>query len=532
MSTKDNVEYRFTPTQDWFSVNVDSWRLLFPLVESKSPRVLEVGSWEGRSAVFLLTELCTNSGDITCIDHFDLMSTEAGRERYTNITHNLSITGKPFRVIDEFSIPGLMRLLEEETTSPDAGYDWIYVDGSHEADDTFLDGELCWRLARKGAIIIFDDYHWDTEPEESIHHPKRGIDSFMTLHSGEFEVLSSPTQYQMILRKTSSMRIGFLVKDKAHQNIGEAFGYGMNIAIATDPAYAMAAAVAIHSVIAHTKSRLTIYVLDLGLGDNDRNKLRRSMPRRADATMVFIPLDYASERKEKATWAKIDMIDVLPVERVLYLDADVLVRADIWGLWSTDLRGKPIGAAIDVGFPEGHNGTVRKPYFNAGVLLLDLAAVRRTLQALQGAAREYTTSRFRDQDLLNAYFEANWAEVSLKWNAQGIATYAELPTEARQNIDMGLLKNPYIVHFTGPVNPTLEVVLNPYIQPYTAKPWGYAGAPGHPHGEEWWNVVEQTAWKGWRASEEYRMLCASEKERAIRAAVDKFEQTVEQRLEV
>lgn len=109
---------------------------------------------------------------------------------------------------------------------------------------------------------------------------------------------------------------------------------------------------------------------------------------------------------------------------------------------TSPLRGKPIGAAIDVGFPEGHSGTVRKPYFNAGVLLLDLAAVRRTLQALQGAAREYTTSRFRDQDLLNAYFEANWAEVSLKWNAQGIATYAELPTEARQNIDMGLLKKP------------------------------------------------------------------------------------------
>lgn len=235
-------------------------------------------------------------GTLCC---FSLDGAVHQQRRHHLYRSNLSVTGKPFRVIDEFSIPGLMRLLEEETTSPDAGYDWIYVDGSHEADDTFLDGELCWRLARKGAIIIFDDYHWDTEPEESIHHPKRGIDSFMTLHSGEFEVLSSPTQYQMI------------------QNIGEAFGYGMNIAIATDPAYAMAAAVAIHSVIAHTKSRLTIYVLDLGLGDNDRDKLRRSMPRRADATMVFIPLDYASERKEKATWAKIDMIDVLPVERVL-----------------------------------------------------------------------------------------------------------------------------------------------------------------------------------------------------------------------
>ena len=30
----------------------------------------------------------------------------------------------------------------------------------HEANDTFLDGELVWRLARKGAMVIFDDYEW------------------------------------------------------------------------------------------------------------------------------------------------------------------------------------------------------------------------------------------------------------------------------------------------------------------------------------------------------------------------------------
>lgn len=112
---------------------------------------------------------------------------------YAKITHNLALTGKPPRVLDrEFSVPALMTLLAEELNNPNPGYDWIYVDGSHAADDTFLDGELVWRLAKKGAIVIFDDYHWDKEPADSIHHPQRGIDAFMILHRGEFDLLLSP----------------------------------------------------------------------------------------------------------------------------------------------------------------------------------------------------------------------------------------------------------------------------------------------------------------------------------------------------
>ena len=48
----------------WFSFNIDHWKTLFPLVKSPNPRVLEIGSWEGRSAVFLLTQLCGKEGEI------------------------------------------------------------------------------------------------------------------------------------------------------------------------------------------------------------------------------------------------------------------------------------------------------------------------------------------------------------------------------------------------------------------------------------------------------------------------------------
>ena len=131
----------------------------------------------------VLTKICnTPDSLLVCIDHFDLLRTVAGRERHAKVVHNLTLTGSPFRILDEFSIPGLMTILNEEALADqDGGFDFVYIDGSHEANDTFLDAELAWRLTRPGGSIILDDYRWDREPASSMHHPTRGIDAFITL---------------------------------------------------------------------------------------------------------------------------------------------------------------------------------------------------------------------------------------------------------------------------------------------------------------------------------------------------------------
>ncbi|EIN10184.1 nucleotide-diphospho-sugar transferase [Punctularia strigosozonata HHB-11173 SS5] len=523
--------YRFTETQDWFSFNIDAWRNLFPTVNAAAPCVLEIGSWEGRSAVFLLTELCKEGGSITCIDHFDLHKTPAGRERYAKIMHNLAFTGKPFRVMDDFSFPALMKLLEEEMSAEEPGFDWVYVDGSHEADDTLLDGELAWRLARKGAIFIFDDYKWNVQPVDGVHHPKRGIDAFMSVHRGEYEVLSSPDQYQMVLRKSSDMRIGFLVKDRAEEpKLAEALGYGVNVALAVDSAYAMPAAVCMRSAAERTSGRVTFYVVDCGMTEADRDRIEASVPqdRKSEYTVQFVPLPADGvAAKRGSSWAKLDVIRALPVERVLYLDADVLVRGDVRVLWDTDLRGKTIGACIDVGHPNGHADIARGPYYNAGVMLVDLSAARRSVDGLLGLAESMTDSKFQDQDVLNAHFEGEWMALDLRWNAQGLGTYAGYPSEERASLDFASMKRPEIVHFTGPVHPTATEVLNPWVQPYTSKPWGYVGAPGHPFAREWWEVLEKTAWQGYRNSDEFKGRCKKAMEDALGAVRQEFAQKVE-----
>ena len=118
--------------------------------------------------------------------------------------------------------------------------------------------------------------------------------------------------------------------------------------------------------------------------------------------------------------------------RVLYVDADVLVRKDLKDLWDTDLCGKPIAAAPDVGFPmsglDGSTPESPSPYFNAGVMLMDLALVRAGLDELYVTAAEKSDSTLKDQDALNAHLRGDWHPLSLKWNAQGLGTYAKYHT--------------------------------------------------------------------------------------------------------
>jgi len=381
-----------------------------------------------------------------------------------------------------------------------------------------FDPELSWRLAKKGAIIIFDDYHWDKEPEDSMHHPKRGIDGFLTLHAGEYEQLSPEADYQVVLRKLTHMRIGFLLGDGDGQDVSDAFGYGINIALTLNSSYVIGAVVTIRSLVENTPGRITIYIVDCGIEPEDTDKLKHTISGYDMVTMVFVKLAEASLGREMGpSWAKLDMIEILPVERVLYLDADILVRKSLKTLWDTDLGGMCLGAIVDIGHPMGHDEIERRPYFNAGVLLVDLAKARVDIEGLKKLAAQMKDAKFRDQDILNNHFTQSWTSLNLTWNAQGLGTYARHPSGDRDNLPMESMTDPSVVHFTGPVHPSLVEVLNPYLQPPTSKPWGYIGSPGHPYESEWWAVLERTHWKGIRASETWSLI----KEREMSKAVDK-----------
>lgn len=142
--------------------------------------------------------------------------------------------------------------------------------------------------------------------------------------------------------------------------------------------------------------------------------------------------------------------------RLLYLDGDVFVQGgDFGALLGVDLGSHAIGAVRDnsqwrtpARRPKQFKvlGVEGAPYFNAGVMLIDVAGFN--AQGILGSCvrigRENRDVMIRhDQNLLNATLKGDWAELSPKWNWQ--YTWASRLFEAMEDAN--------VVHFIGPRKP-------------------------------------------------------------------------------
>lgn len=79
----------------------------------------------------------------------------------------------------------------------------IYIDGSHTADDVYIDAALSWDLLHVGGLLIFDDYAWTgrrgASPLPDELRPQLAIDAFVRANWYSIELIHR--DYQLILRK-------------------------------------------------------------------------------------------------------------------------------------------------------------------------------------------------------------------------------------------------------------------------------------------------------------------------------------------
>lgn len=83
-------------------------------------------------------------------------------------------------------------------------FDFIYVDGSHQAPDVLCDAILSFRLLKTNGVIAFDDYLWaETLPTgvDPIRCPKPAIDAFTNIYCRKLRILTAPL-YQLYIQKT------------------------------------------------------------------------------------------------------------------------------------------------------------------------------------------------------------------------------------------------------------------------------------------------------------------------------------------
>jgi len=180
-------------TSDWFTARIPPWRKhILPVYLGKPTQWLEIGSYEGRSAVWTLANILTHpEAKITCVDPWLSKPVE---DRFTS---NMVATAMTDKVIKHkgYSTQVLPLL-------GTASFDVIYVDGDHQAKSALADAILAWRLLKSGGYMIFDDYKWNflTQVERDTQIPAcKGIDAFLQFWAKDLKVIHH--DYQVIVQK-------------------------------------------------------------------------------------------------------------------------------------------------------------------------------------------------------------------------------------------------------------------------------------------------------------------------------------------
>ena len=165
--------------------------------------------------------------------------------------------------------------------------------------------------------------------------------------------------------------------------------------------------------------RLRIFVMDCGITEENRERLTRQAARFENAEIVFYDInEKLSEvvpkvptKWHRAIYGRLFLVDLLDrydeMERMVYLDSDILMDQPVTELFTMDMQGKCIAGVADadsyerkraLGMAEG------SAYINSGVLVIDtvrwaaLDASQRIIDYINGFPKELL---YPDQDAIN-----------------------------------------------------------------------------------------------------------------------------------
>lgn len=205
------MTYEFT--EDWFSMRIPIWE---QIVSQLSPRrILEIGSYEGRSTCWMIENCKHNDGlEMHCVDIWDIDPNLQGKEmskaeeRFdNNINVAMKKAGTPAKIVKhkKKSAVALSEFLVDINYKRVEPFDLIYIDGSHTAPDVLSDAVMSFHVVKPGGMIIFDDYLWQNEQpglQNAYNMPKPAIDAFMNIYQRKMRIVEAPL-YQIYAVKTS-----------------------------------------------------------------------------------------------------------------------------------------------------------------------------------------------------------------------------------------------------------------------------------------------------------------------------------------
>lgn len=279
-----------------------------------------------------------------------------------------------------------------------------------------------------------------------------------------------------------------------------------HIVYATDDNFAEILGVSLVSLYENSKDvdDIIVYVLDSGISDENIEKLK-SLPQkygRSDLSFIKatdiskeLSMSVNLDRGSLSQYARLFVSSVLPAEldRVLYLDCDIIINKSISELWNLGIKGKTIAALKDAFSKQYRKNIDLDPddiMFNSGVMLIDLDKWRREnveSKLLEFIRKKNGKIQQGDQGALNAILSKETFCLEPRFNSVTIFydfSYEEMmvyrkPVDfyPREEIELAV-REPSIIHYTTSF--------------LSKRPW-YEGCE-HRYVAEWFKYKDISPW--------------------------------------
>lgn len=233
------------------------------------------------------------------------------------------------------------------------------------------------------------------------------------------------------------------------------------------------------------ESDFRIHVINTGIGHEGKCRLMTGLAR-FKVDMFFYDVDFScikdfpiteKDHLSLAAYLRLFMSKLLPdnIDKVLYLDCDLLVVDSIKELWEVDIEDVAVAvveerAPFDTESPKTLNYPIECSYFNSGVMLVNLKNWRERdlyAEAVRFISVNKSLIMLHDQDVLNALLCKEHKFISIRWNLMDFFLFIPPDVQKSRTLDWELsIRQPAIIHFTGKRKPWLRNCDSPYRNQY------------------------------------------------------------------
>lgn len=221
------------------------------------------------------------------------------------------------------------------------------------------------------------------------------------------------------------------------------------------------AAVATFSAFSHSKSKLKVYWVIPSEAESAAAPIKELLEKKGvDISIQIASNQLFSDWKEyghikKAAYQRLLIPGTIPDAKIIYLDCDLIVQADLSELFKIEMGSSSVSGVYDA--MAGKYSLMPKPdgdpYINSGVMILNLESLRknqfieRCTEIYRKFIKEVT---FCDQCIINKYSEGQKVLIDPSWNyCFFICHNLEMsPSEASTEF-----QGAKILHFVGPIKP-------------------------------------------------------------------------------